>query len=269
MSEEFQSRPASKESERYNASLSASLDILDYLGEAERGVGLSELRRALGLNKSRVMRLCGTLCMKGYLVYDPELALYSLGPRLLTLGKAYERTASCLSIIRPVLSEVMEKLGETISFHVRRGDRRFCMCSAESRSQVRYIMPEGSESRYPFGSIWKVLLAFGGEELCEQVFAEAPFVPETPYSAVTREELEAVVSRTKALGYCRTDGDHNVGSMGISFPVFSADGKLRGVLCLSGVSDRMTDDAVEKAIPILREAAERLGRLIEGLSLPV
>lgn len=262
---DFQNMPSSKEAERTNASLSASLDILDYIGEVERGATLGELRRALNLNKSRVMRLCGTMCHKGYLSYDGELELYSLGPRLLSLGKVYERTASCIGIIRPVLEEIESRLGETISFHVRRGDKRFCLCAVESRSQVRYIMREGSESRYPFGSIWKVLMAYGSDELCEQVYAEAPYNPETPFSAVTREALETVVARTRELGYCQTDSDHDVGSMGISFPVFDSDGSLKGVLCLSGISERMTEDVIARAVPYLREQALRLGRLLDKL----
>ena len=267
ISTEFQNRPSSKEAKRYNASLSAALDILDYLGGVEHGATLGELRRALNLNKSRVMRLCGTLCMKGYLTYDTELELYSLGPRLLTLGKVYERTVSGIAIIRPVLAEIEEHLGETISFHVRRGDKRFCLCAVESRSQVRYIMHEGSESRYPFGSIWKVFMAFGSRELREQIYAEAPFEPETPFSAVTRTSLERVVARTLEQGYCQTDSDHDVGSMGISFPVFNSDGTLTGVLCLSGISERMTDAAVQKAVPYLRGQAQRLGKMLDGLTI--
>lgn len=269
ISEEYQNKPLSKEAERYNASLSASLDILDYIGEVSRGVTLGELRRSLKLNKSRVMRLCGTLCMKGYLSYDSEMELYSLGPRLLTLGKVYERTASCIGILKPVLEEIEEKLHETISFHVRRGDRRFCLCAVESRSQVRYIMNEGSESRYPFGSIWKVLMAYGTEELRQQIYSETPFQPETPFSAVTREALEKVVAHTLNRGYCLTDGDHDVGSMGISFPVFNSNGSLKGVLCLSGVSERMTDEVIGRAVPYLREQAERLSKLLEGLTIHV
>jgi DNA-binding IclR family transcriptional regulator len=55
--------------------------------------------------------------------------------------------------------------------------------------------------------------------------------------------------------------------MGISFPVFNSDGTLTGVLCLSGISERMTDAAVQKAVPYLRGQAQRLGKMLDGLTI--
>ena len=62
----------SKESERLNASLIISLRILEFLEETEQPASLAEIRKKLALNKSRVMRLCGTLEHMGYLKHDQE-----------------------------------------------------------------------------------------------------------------------------------------------------------------------------------------------------
>ena len=259
-----------KESERLNASLMASLDILDYLGSVRRGASLAELHRSLGLNKSRVIRLCGTLCLRGYLTYLEEEGAYTLGPRLMALGKVFEEGMSALAVIRPVLAEIEQELGETVSFHVLRGKTRLCLCAVESRQQVRYIMNEGSTGDAPFGSIWKVFMAYGPEDLLREIYDHAPYIPETPFSIVTREELEGAVRQTQAQGYFLSDSDHDVGSVGIAFPVFSAEGRLRGVLCLSGVTDRVKNMSfAEKALPLLKKQADRLGRLLEGIPLSV
>ncbi len=259
----------SKESERYNASLISSLEILDFLGTVERSASLAEIRHTLKLNKSRVMRLCGTLEHMGYLVYDPEQEVYSLGPRLMSLGKVYERQTSVLHVIRPVLQHIVDQLGETASFHVQRGDCRLCLCAVESPHQVRYIMKEGSEGHWPFGSIWKVIMAFGAAELRERILSEAPFVPETPYSAVTHQDIESVVEQTAELGYCLTNGDHDVGSSAIALPVFDSDGTLKGVLCISGITERMNAAFNERAIPFLKEQARRLSAILEGRPIRV
>lgn len=254
----------SKESERLNASLISSLRILDYLGDIERSAPLAELRKTLQLNKSRVMRLCGTLMHMGYLKYEPEAGLYSLGPRLLSLGKVYERQTPLIETIRPVLRYLVEQLEETASFQILRGDRRLCLCAVESPHQVRYTMNEGSEAGYPYGSIWKVIMAWGPSGLYDRILAEAPFVPETPYTIVTREELEKVVHQTRELGYCYTNGDHNVGSSAVAVPVMETDSRLLGVICISGVSERMDTVFIRKAVPMLKEQADLLSVTLKG-----
>lgn len=260
----MEEKRSSKESERLNASLIDSLRILDYLGNVERPASLAELRKTLLLNKSRVMRLCGTLVHMGYMKHDQEAELYSLGSRLLSLGKIYERQTPVLETIRPVLHHLVDQLEETASFQVLRGDRRLCLCAEESPHQVRYTMKEGSEAGYPYGSIWKVIMAWGPSELCDKILAEAPFVPETPYTLVTREELENAVLRTRELGYCYTNGDHNVGSSAVAAPVMEADSRLIGVVCISGVSERMNAAFLEKAVPMLQEQARLLSAALKG-----
>ena len=257
----------SKESERLNASLIISLRILEFLEETEQPASLAEIRNKLALNKSRVMRLCGTLEHMGYLKHDQEAGVYCLGPKLFSLGKAYERQTPIIEAIRPVLKTMVANLQETASFHVLRGQRRLCLCAEESPHQVRYTMKEGSEGPYPYGSIWKVIMAWGPEELKEKILSEVPFEPETPFSIVSGKALSDIVQITKEKGYCHTNGDHDVGSSAVAAPVLDQDGHLLGVLCLSGITERMNGTFLEKAVPILKEKAAQLSILLKGRSI--
>jgi DNA-binding IclR family transcriptional regulator len=61
---------------------------------------ISELTK---MKKSRLIRLCGTLESKGYLVYDSETQHYKLGSSILSPSKVYERSHDLISLSRPVL----------------------------------------------------------------------------------------------------------------------------------------------------------------------
>ena len=252
----------SKESERLNASLINSLRILDYLGQAEQPATLAELRKTLDLNKSRVMRLCGTLEHMGYLKH--ENGLYALGPRLMSLGKVYERQNPTREVIRTILRDLVDRLEETASFHVLRREKRLCMCAVESPHPVRFIMLEGVEKTYPYGSIWKVIMTWGPAELREKILFEAPFRSVTPNTVVTAEALKSTIEQTRRDGYCYTNGDMDVGSAAIAAPVMDDAQHLLGVLCISGISERMDARFLERTVPLLREKSKLVSAILSA-----
>lgn len=61
-------------------------DILESLASQEKGVGLTELSREIGVPKSTLFRYLRTLERRGYLSKDPLTGRYQLGLKLFQLG---------------------------------------------------------------------------------------------------------------------------------------------------------------------------------------
>ena len=76
------------------------LDILEFLADARRPVGVSEVARAVNFHVSTAHRLLRTLAARGYVDQDGALRQYVLGPRLLALSGAY-RGSGLLQVARP------------------------------------------------------------------------------------------------------------------------------------------------------------------------
>ncbi len=255
-------RVKSKESERLNASLIFSLQILDYLETAE-SASLAELSEAVKINKSRVIRLCGTMEHMGYLIQRGD-GRYFLGPRLLSLGRAFERYNPLLQVLRPVVAELSEELDENVMFQVIRSGKRLCICSVNRAQSGRYTTPEGSEAKFPYGAASKVLLTWGPPELRAKILKEAPYPRYTENTPVTSEELLAALSQTQARGYGISYAERTYGSAALSVPIFGADGILLGALSVAGTMERMTPEFVEKALPRLKKAAAYVQSMTAG-----
>jgi len=58
-----------------------------------------------------------------------EGSLYRLGPKLMMLGKIYERSNSLISISRPILRELASITGESAKLFVIQGTKRICSLS--------------------------------------------------------------------------------------------------------------------------------------------
>ena len=89
------------------------------------------------------MRICGTLEARGYIVYNSETKQYSLGARLLTLGKIYERNNSLISVSRPILKELAQTTGESAAIYVINNQQRLCLVRERGSLSIAYRIYEG------------------------------------------------------------------------------------------------------------------------------
>ena len=106
-----------------------ALGILECFTAAEPEQTLKQLCEKTGLYKSRIHRLCQTLLDCGYLVRI-SYSSYRLGPKLLVLGKVYERTNTLVSISRPVMQELASASGESVALFALEGEKCICLTRA-------------------------------------------------------------------------------------------------------------------------------------------
>ncbi len=67
-------------------SIERALAIIETLGRYPQGLGVTELGQAIGLHKSTVHRLLGTLMAYGYVEQDHLTERYRLGMKMVALG---------------------------------------------------------------------------------------------------------------------------------------------------------------------------------------
>ena len=62
----------------YNQSILKAINILEAVGQENGSVGLSELSRIVGLDKSTIYRMALSLESKGWLIRDGDSGKYSV-----------------------------------------------------------------------------------------------------------------------------------------------------------------------------------------------
>lgn len=102
-------RKADSEPQRFPApAVSHAVRIINYLITATDGAGVSEIARALSMNKSTCFGILNTLMSYQVLSKHPRYAIYRLGPRLVEWGTASRRQFSRQTIIH-------EKVGALVA----------------------------------------------------------------------------------------------------------------------------------------------------------
>ncbi|WP_457640331.1 IclR family transcriptional regulator [Persephonella sp.] len=93
--------------------LEDALNIIELLRK-EDFMGVSELSKALKLNKNKVFRIIATLELKGIVELDKETGKYKLGMNILKLEYAYIKSLSFLETARPILRNLRQDIDESV-----------------------------------------------------------------------------------------------------------------------------------------------------------
>lgn len=202
---------------------------------------LSELSRATGLYKSTILRILESLQDAGYVVRVEE-AKYALGPMVMRLGIAYERTNPLRHHVVPLLRRLVACGTESPSFHIRQSaDERLCLFRLDSHHATLDRIHVGDRLPLHRGAAGKVLLAFGSQP-------------------ATGEEME----RIRATCFAVSRGERDPSCAGVAAPVFSGRDLLLGALSLSGPRERFKASDVEAMRDPLVDAARELTASLGG-----
>jgi DNA-binding IclR family transcriptional regulator len=249
-----------KESERHVEALLKGLEILDCV-EQHQPVSLLRLTNYLDINKSRAIRLCGTLEHLGYLLRDSNKQ-YSLGHRVLSLGHTYERKSPIVYVIRPHMEDLSRKSGLAASFYVLSGRSVVCLARIGGN---KYLSPESLDSstrELHFGASGKIFLAFGKSSLREAYFSSQDdrYPQLTPHTITSPQALWEKLNQVKKDGYCISLEERVIGSGGIGAPVFTRLGELAGVTTLAGSAADFAPEKQENLVSLILAGAKEISK---------
>ena len=248
-----------KESTKQIDSVDKALALIECFSDREPELSLKQLSEKTGLYKSRILRLCGTLMARGFLIRTG--AAYRLGPKVLMLGKVYERASDLISLARPIMRVLASLTGESTKLFVRQGTRRVCIAREEGSHPLRYAINEGESLELYAGAGGKVLLAYASAGLRNQLF-EHPLTRITPATIVSRKPLEAELAAIRRQGYALSRGELVTDVAGMAAPVFDHSAAVCAALTISGPLQRFSDQHCrEMRADLLASAAQISGLL--------
>ena len=235
---------AGRSSERGVAAVNRALTVVAAFDGQLEPLTLAELAQRTRLYKSTLLRLIASLEAFGYLVRLPD-GRYHLGPAPFRLGATYQRASGLADLVMPVMRDLVARGTESPSFHVPYDDeRRLCTLRIDSNHSTLDTVSAGALLPLARGAAGKLILAFTGGR---------------------GGELDRIRKSFFAVSY----GERDPECAGVACPVFDAQGKLVGVLSLSGPKARFTKDAVKRMTGLLFDAVIRLTAALGGNTQPL
>jgi Transcriptional regulator len=262
-------RAAAVPSAAFSVSLERGLRILSAFSGNCPVLGIADLARAVGLNKSTTYRYVATLTKLQYLQQDPETKKYFLGPRVVDLGFAAIDSMELTRVTGPLLQALADETGFTVSMGLCDGpdvvyvDRR----RSNRRSTLAMDLNLHIGSRLPAycTSMGKVLLAHKDPATLRQILERTEMARRGPKTIINREQLMTALAKVRQNGVAVNDEELAPGLRSFAVPVRDRSGGVVAAVNIA-VHLTVTPTSVETLAgrlepPLRRTAAEISRRL--------
>jgi len=259
------SLPASASAAGRSQSLERGLSILSSFSERRPLLGIAELARAVGLNKSTAHRYIATLANLGYVQQDPETRKYRLGPRVVDLGFAAINSMEITRIAGRHLQALSDETGYTVNMAVLDGtdivyiDRR--RSAREGQFGIDLNLHIGSRLPAYCTSMGKVLLANQPPEQWQSLIDRIDLARRGPKTITAREALVVALRRIRQTGIAVNDEELAPGLRSLAAPIRDGSGTVVAAINIAvhlSIWNASIDSIMQRLEPALRRTAEEI-----------
>ena len=234
------------------------LEIIDYLTATEKGATLMELSGELGIPKSSMSQLLGTMTRKDYLART-EGNVYKLGHKLITAGNRARTGNDIYSASISILSETVQKTGETVFLAIRSMDEIIYLAKVDSDESARTTAQPGMRKPLHCTGLGKAFLAFEMEDVRRELMDTITLTSYTSHTITDREALAGLTAEYRAQGFSIDDEENDIGVYCVAAPVFGDQGRMVAAISCAGSKPRMLD----KKQAVIEEITRAAGRISE------
>jgi IclR family pca regulon transcriptional regulator len=211
-------------------SLERGLMILSSFTGTGPLLGVADLARAVGLNRSTTYRYVATLAALGYVQQDTETRKYYLGPRVIDLGFAALSSMEVTRVAGRHLQALSDETGYAASMAVLDGPDIVYVerCRSRRTAGVAVDLNLHVGSRLPAycTSMGKVLLAYREPAILRALLDRTDLARRGPKTITVREQLVSALARVRQSGIAVSDEELAPGLRSIAAPVRDRTGHV-------------------------------------------
>lgn len=228
----------------------------------EEWIGVRELGRKLKLNGASVHNLLSTLAGAGFVEQDPNTRKYRLGLGLVKVAGIKLAQLDIVSLAAPVLKELSNTTGETITLSVLYGDDLLYLAKVESAQPVRVSSRVGGSAPIHCSANGKALLAFRPDAEIERLLAR-PLQRYTDATVTDPLKIKEDLGRIRAQGFATDFGAYLDGVHAVAAPVRNAQGAVVASIGVIAPASRMQRNKLKQysltAVSAADQIAVRMG----------
>ncbi|MFH1804208.1 MAG: IclR family transcriptional regulator C-terminal domain-containing protein [Pseudomonadota bacterium] len=243
----------------YVASLEKGMRILSVFSEDRSELGLSEIVRETGLEKSAAQRFANTLHQLGYLDKSPETRRYRPSLKYLEMAYSYLWSDNLVQLAMPRLIELSNQTQQTINM------------AKPLETDIMYVirMPNYRTSfaasvigrRVPAlnASSGRVILSRQSEAMIRACVQDWPLKKYTGKTTMDRGAILENILMAREKGYCLTQKEILPDEINVAAPICSIEGTPIGAIHCSLPAIRWTlEKAEQEIVPLIVETAQAI-----------
>jgi IclR family acetate operon transcriptional repressor len=243
-------------------SLQRAFDLLERLADAGGEASLSELAVLSGLPMPTIHRLIRTLVALGYVRQNTNRR-YALGARLIRLGE--QASMQFGSWARPLLTELVDEVGETANLAVLERDEVVYVAQVPSKHSMR-MFTEVGRRLLPHGTgVGKAILSQLPPAEVRALLDRTGMPSYTEHTFTDADTLQRHLAKVAKQGYALDESEQELGVRCVAVPVPGAP--TPAAVSVSGPEGRLTKETVSRIAPVIQRIAHTLGAELTARTL--
>lgn len=223
---------------------------------------LSAVSVACGMEPSTATRYLRQLVAHGWLERDDETRTYSLGARLVEIGKAARTAHPLRRTVLPYMQDLLSRFDETVNLAVHQSGEIVIIEALESGRSIRRGATVGDRDGWFVSSLGKSILAHLPEDQVLALLAAHPPQRLTEHTLVSREAILADLTDVRARGFALDDEEAEIGLKCVGVPLRDYHGRITHALSISGPTERM-NARLEEITAAMTKVSRSFGTEIE------
>ncbi|MCR2821691.1 IclR family transcriptional regulator [Lederbergia panacisoli] len=243
-----------------NQTIERALDIIFSLSEAGCNLTVGEIAAKVAIPESTAYRLIKTLEQYG-LVERKSVGQIRLGVRILELARSLQQQLNheLISISRPIMEELTEKVNETSILCVRSASQVICVQSIETQRMLRLSVEIGKMMPLDRGASGKAILAFEQKQTIDQLVKAIS-------DANLRRSVEKEIDVIREQGYCLTFGEVDTNIFGLAVPIYDINKRVIASLTVAGPTERWDQESGNEFIQTVVSSAHKITKSLAQIS---
>lgn len=251
-----------------SSTVDKALSLLVHFDESRAEIGLSDLARLSGANKSAVLRMVNALVRHGLIEQRPASKKYRLGAACIRLAHLRERATPTEQVLRPIVDQLATESQETTHCSLLFGERLVISLVAESPQINRVHMALGLSLPLAATASGLAVLAYSSDPMVVTAQTSADLPAFTHETLTDPELVRAEIAKARQRGYSSSKGYFEAQVHSVAAPIFGLNGAVFGTLAIACPAHRMTPQKEEHHGNLVKQAATQATQSM-GAVVPV
>jgi IclR family transcriptional regulator, acetate operon repressor len=221
-------------------SLERAVSVLRAVANRRHGATTSELVADSGLTRPTVARTLATLADAGLVARGQTGDRWLLGYELVRLARTADPDSHLLSLARAPMERLLGAAGESVLLAAPRDDSFEILVQLDAPRLIGATNWVGRSFPHHASAAGKLLLASLDEAELESWLARTALERFTPATISDPALLRKELQRVRKSGYAELVDELEVGLTSLAAPVNDLEGRLRGMVGISGPTVRIT-----------------------------
>ncbi|HEY3379167.1 MAG TPA: IclR family transcriptional regulator [Armatimonadota bacterium] len=239
-----------------------AIGLLTLLSQTETPLGVSEVSRALGINKNMAFRLLATLRDEGWVLPVTDEPKYRLSLRPFQVASQSVARMQLGTAAEAPLRALWQDTGESCYLGTLYDDQALFVAHLDGTGAVKIAGRVGGCYPLQCAAAGTVLLAYGGAALFTRVTAHGlqRFTAQTLADPTSlRADLDAITAR----GWALDNEEHGRGIICAAAPVFDHQSLVIGAVGVSVTTISYTaEDVLAQLVPRVCAASAAISRVL-------